>query len=75
MNTLSPTPKCKNCKYFIKRSKDILICNKFKNRTKQNFDDKNYNPDPIDLTYYVDTESCRKNVTLCGPSAIYFVPK
>ena len=69
------TKFCVNCKYFIKRSKDILICNKFKNRTKQNFDDVTYNPTPYDLTYYLDTQTSRKNVKLCGPSAIYFEEK
>ena len=67
-------PKCKDCKWSSKFNENTLLCNRFKNKSKQLFNLK-YNTDLFELNYYIDVEMARGNVHLCGTYGIYFEPK
>ena len=52
------TPKCKNCKFYLKGDNPNLSkCSKFINLTNKSFE---------------FAEICRMNIDLCGPRGYYF---
>jgi hypothetical protein len=56
------TPKCKNCKFYLK-------ADKFSKCTKFIMENNNKN------VYFEYAEICRMNNDLCGPSGYYFENK
>jgi hypothetical protein len=57
------TPKCSNCKHSR-----IDVCIKFKYITIDIEKNKVFD-------YYLDTDICRSNPTLCGVNGLYFEKK
>jgi hypothetical protein len=78
-NIASPVPKCSDCKYQ-RYENGLSVCKLFKYsnlslpKCEQTHD---YYFDPIveKFFYYVDTSSCRKNISFCGPTGKYFKEK
>ena len=57
-------PDCKDCKYLIKsQDNETTFCKKFR---------YSFAPLHNDVGYYIDTDLCRIDSSLCGPNATYF---
>ena len=56
-------PKCRDCKFNVQFG-DIPVCTAFKYSTVT-VENKVYN-------YFIESESCRENINLCGPDGYYF---
>ena len=56
-------PKCKNCKYFLKKSNTNPYLNECLKFGRVSTDNK---------VQYEFTEWCREQIDLCGPTGFYF---
>ena len=56
-------PNCKNCKYN-EQFGNTPVCTKFKYSSVK-LENKEFN-------YYIDSETCREDINLCGPDGLYF---
>ena len=78
-NASASAPKCSDCKYQ-RYENGLSVCKIFKYgnlslpKCEQNHE---YYFDTIveKFFYYVDTSSCRKNISFCGPSGKFFKKK